>query len=101
MQRHLWQSMTTIVAIAATGLMCRGADPAGGAADVGLGNDSIVWIYRDVPRDGEKDERRDTERLFRPFGLMPAERAAQVSVNEAAPVDRDDPGKGTCIAYTF
>ena len=33
-----------------------------------------VWIYRDDP--GARDSRSPTERLFSPYGIMPAERAA-------------------------
>jgi len=54
-----------------------------------------VWIYRDAPT--EEDRRSETERLFEPYGIMPAERATRVAVNVASPVDPKDASKGTAV----
>jgi exo-beta-1,3-glucanase (GH17 family) len=59
----------------------------------------VVWIYHDVPAKGKPDTRSNTERMFAPFGLMPAERTSQIAVNQSLPIDRSDPSKGTCIEY--
>jgi exo-beta-1,3-glucanase (GH17 family) len=62
---------------------------------------NAVWIYRDAAPEKGPDMRSESERLFAPFGFMPAARADQVSINNAQPVAPDDPSKGTCIEYLF
>src|SRR5882672_9275973 len=75
-----------------------GATQAAPAQDL---KDQVVWIYRDVPGKDQKDARSEPERLFAPFGLMPPERAAQISVNQSAPAEADDMSKGTQMEFVF
>src|SRR6266511_932742 len=60
-----------------------------------------IWIYKDMPKEEEKDTRTDTEAMFAPYGFMPKERANQIAVNIRRLVNRADPGQGTCIEYSF
>lgn len=76
------------------------AMPAASAQDAPAGGQAgVLWVYRDAPPEGEPDTRSDAERLFAPFGLMPAGRTNQITVNPARPVDPSDQSKGTCIEY--
>lgn len=60
-----------------------------------------VWIYRDAPPAGEPDERSQTERLFQPYGFMPAEGASDIAVNVSHPADQNNPEKGTAVEIVF
>jgi hypothetical protein len=60
-----------------------------------------IWIYRDRYEGQPADELTATERLFAPYGYMPAERTKQITVNPSLALDEDDPEEGTCIEYMF
>ena len=60
-----------------------------------------LWIYRDVPAAGQEDKRGDSEKLFRPFGFVPGDRAAQIKVLFDYPNDPRDASQGTSIRYQF
>ena len=62
---------------------------------------AAVWIYRDYPQPGTKDDRGEAERMFSPFGFMPASRTNQITVDQQMLIDEDDATKGTCIEYYF
>jgi exo-beta-1,3-glucanase (GH17 family) len=76
----------------------RVASPICSAAESG-GAAPEVWIYRNVP-DGA-DNRSETERLFEPYGYMPAERAQNIAVDVAHAVDPSDPKRGTAVEALF
>ncbi len=64
-------------------------------------NPATVWIYRNIPSQGERDTRTTSEQTFGPYGFMPADRVNQVAVNATKPVDESNPKMGTCIEYRF
>jgi len=88
-------AVSVFMAIVTSGAQARGATD-GPKPKVG-----VVWIYKDVPGRSDRDTRSATERLFAPFGYMPAERTSPISVNQSSPIDPPDPSKGTCMEFLF
>jgi hypothetical protein len=61
-----------------------------------------VWIYRDVPREGETDTLTPSERYFQPFFFFPEAKVSKIVVNDRLPADKLDlDAKGTCVEFTF
>jgi hypothetical protein len=50
----------------------------------------LVVIYSDVPQSDEKDRRSSVERMWAPWGFMPASRVDQIAVSDNRLIDSND-----------
>lgn len=88
-----------LLALAATTVASDGAAKGQETAEKGL---TVLWVYRDVPREGEEDTRPGSERVFQPYYIYPEDMAENVVVNDRLKASEvEEEAKGTVCEFSF